>query len=299
MSWRVIVISSRAKLDLKLNYMVIRGEETHKVFLSEISLLLIESTAVSMTAALLAELVKRKIKVIFCDGRRNPVSELVPYYGSHDSSAKIKAQINWSSSAKEQIWTEIVKEKIRQQMSLLKYSERSEAEILKRYLKEVELNDSTNREGLSAKIYFSALFGAGFSRSEDNLINAALNYGYSILLSAFNREIAANGFLMQLGLFHDNIFNPFNLASDLMEPFRPLVDRIVLAMSLEDFSHEEKMVLVNVLNQEVMIDHKKQYVNNAIKIYCKSVFDALHSEDVSMLRFYHCELSIYESNCNV
>lgn len=299
MSWRVIVISSRAKLDLKLNYMVIRGEETHKVFLSEISLLLIESTAVSMTAALLAELVKRKIKVIFCDGRRNPVSELVPYYGSHDSSAKIKAQINWSSSAKEQIWTEIVKEKIRQQMSLLKYSERSEAEILKRYLKEVELNDSTNREGLSAKIYFSALFGAGFSRSEDNLINAALNYGYSILLSAFNREIAANGFLTQLGLFHDNIFNPFNLASDLMEPFRPLVDRIVLAMSLEDFSHEEKMVLVNVLNQEVMIDHKKQYVNNAIKIYCKSVFDALHSEDVSMLRFYHCELSIYESNCNV
>lgn len=299
MSWRVIVISSRAKLDLKSNYMVIRGEETHKVFLSEISLLLIESTAVSMTAALLAELVKRKIKVIFCDGRRNPVSELVPYYGSHDSSAKIKAQINWSSSAKEQIWTEIVKEKIRQQMSLLKYSERSEAEILKRYLKEVELNDSTNREGLSAKIYFSALFGAGFSRSEDNLINAALNYGYSILLSAFNREIAANGFLTQLGLFHDNIFNPFNLASDLMEPFRPLVDRIVLAMSLEDFSHEEKMVLVNVLNQEVMIDHKKQYVNNAIKIYCKSVFDALHSEDVSMLRFYHCELSIYESNCNV
>lgn len=299
MSWRVIVISSRAKLDLKLNYMVIRGEETHKVFLSEISLLLIESTAVSMTAALLAELVKRKIKVIFCDGRRNPVSELVPYYGSHDSSAKIKAQINWSSSAKEQIWTEIVKEKIRQQMSLLKHSERSEAEILKRYLKEVELNDSTNREGLSAKIYFSALFGAGFSRSEDNLINAALNYGYSILLSAFNREIAANGFLTQLGLFHDNIFNPFNLASDLMEPFRPLVDRIVLSMPLEDFSHEEKMVLVNVLNQEVMIDHKKQYVNNAIKIYCKSVFDALHSEDVSMLRFYHCELSIYESDCNV
>lgn len=299
MSWRVIVISSRAKLDLKLNYMVIRGEETHKVFLNEISLLLIENTAVSMTAALLAELVKRKIKVIFCDERRNPISELMPYYGSHDSSAKIKAQIHWSSPAKEQIWTEIVKEKIRQQMLLLRSLERPEAETLKKYLKEVELNDSTNREGLAAKIYFAALFGAGFSRSEDNRINAALNYGYSILLSAFNREIAANGFLTQLGLFHDNIFNPFNLASDLMEPFRPLVDRIVLSMDLEEFSHEEKMILVNVLNQEVLIDHKKQYVNNAIKIYCKSVFDSLHCEDISSLRFYHCELSIYESNSNV
>ena len=109
MSWRVIVISKRAKLDLKLNYLVIRGEETHKVYLNEIGLLLIESTAVSLTAALLSELVRRKIKVVFCDEKRNPVSELLPYYGSHDCSAKIKMQIAWPELVKESVWTEIVR----------------------------------------------------------------------------------------------------------------------------------------------------------------------------------------------
>lgn len=290
MSWRIVVISKRAKLDLKLNYLVIRGEEIHKVFLNEISLLLIESTAVSLTAALLSELVKRKIKVVFCDEKRNPVSELLPYYGSHDCSAKIKAQIRWEIEIKEIVWTEILKEKIRQQYQLLEENDRREKELLWGYLKDVKQNDPSNREGHAARVYFSALFGAGFSRSENNLINAALNYGYSLLLSAFNREIAANGYLTQLGLFHDNIFNCFNLASDLMEPFRPLVDRAVLELPYDRFETEEKRMLADVLNREVKIDHKKQYVNNAVKIYCKSVFAALNGKDVSLLRFYRYEL---------
>lgn len=151
-------------------------------------------------------------------------------------------------------------------------------------------NDGTNREGHAAKVYFNALFGLEFTRTEDNLINAALNYGYSIILSAFTREIVANGYITQLGVFHDNMFNQFNLASDLMEPFRILVDRQVLTMKLEQFEHEEKMQLVNVLNQEVQIDGKIQYVNNAIKIYCKSIFDALSGDDSSLIRFYRIEL---------
>ena len=129
-----------------------------------------------------------------------------------------------------------------------------------------------------------------FTRTADNLTNAALNYGYSIILSAFAREVVANGYITQLGLFHDNMFNQFNLASDLMEPFRILVDREVVEMSLIQFEHEEKMKLVNILNHEVKIDGKRQYVNNAIKIYCKSVFDALNENDNSLLRFYSIEL---------
>ena len=113
---------------------------------------------------------------------------------------------------------------------------------------------------------------------------------YSIILTAFTREIVANGYITQLGLFHDNMFNQFNLASDLMEPFRVLIDQKVLRMKLMDFEQEEKMQLVNVLNQEVLIDGKKQYVNNAIKIYCKSVFDALNDDDSSLMRFYRIEL---------
>ena len=289
MSWRVIVITKRAKLDLQLGKMVVRSDETVKIVLSEISTILIESTAVSLNTSLIAELAKRKIKVIFCDEKRNPSCELVNYYGSHDTSNKVRRQIAWKQSTKEAVWTEIVTEKIRKQKELLEASGKEEA-ALASYLREIVWTDETNREGHAAKVYFNALFGLDFTRTEDNFINAALNYGYSIILSAFTREIVANGYITQLGLFHDNMFNQFNLASDLMEPFRILVDREVTEMKLLQFEHEEKMQLVNILNQEIQIDGKTQYVNNAIKIYCKSVFDALEEDDSSLIRFYGIEL---------
>ena len=286
MSWRIVVISKRAKLDYQLGYLVVRNEEVTKIHLSEISTILIESTAATVTTSLLAELTKKKIKVIFCDEKRNPASELVGYYGSHDTSNKIRKQIQWSRHSKEAIWTEIVTEKIRKQKELLKNMGKEEAGLLESYLQEIGWNDETNREGHAAKVYFNALFGMTFTRTADCPENAALNYGYSILLSAFAREIVASGYITQLGLFHDNMFNQFNLASDLMEPFRVLIDREVIQMQRKEFTHEEKIQLVNVLNNEVMIDGKTQYVNNAIKIYCKSVFDALNENDSALIRFY-------------
>ena len=290
MSWRTIVISSSAKLDYKLDYLVVRQEEITKIHLSEISILLIENTAVSITAALLNELIKRKIKVIFCDEKRNPSSELVSYYGCHDSSSKIRNQIRWNDEIKELIWTEIVSEKIRNQRNILKYFNKKEYFMLDEYLSQIEIGDATNREGHSAKVYFNALFGMDFTRTSDTPTNAALNYGYGILLSTFNREIVANGYITQLGLFHDNMFNHFNLGSDLMEPFRTLVDKIVYNLKPEIFNHNEKMELLNILNKEVIIDGKINYVNNAIKIYCKSVFDAINQQDVSLIKFYKDEL---------
>ena len=286
MSWRIVVISKRAKLDYQLGYLVVRNEEVTKIHLSEISTILIESTAATVTTSLLAELTKKKIKVIFCDEKRNPSSELVGYYGSHDTSNKIRKQIQWSRHSKEAIWTEIVTEKIRKQKELLKNMGKEEAGLLESYLQEIGWNDETNREGHAAKVYFNALFGMTFTRTADCPENAALNYGYSILLSAFAREIVASGYITQLGLFHDNMFNQFNLASDLMEPFRVLIDREVIQMQRKEFTHEEKIQLVNVLNNEVMIDGKTQYVNNAIKIYCKSVFDALNENDSALIRVY-------------
>ncbi len=290
MSWRIVVISKRAKLEYNLGYLVVRNEEITKIHLSEISTLIVESTSVSLTTSLLSELVKKKIKVIFCDEKRNPVSELIGYYGSHDTSNKVRKQIQWSNEIKEAVWTQIVAEKIRKQKELLEYLDKEEAKLLASYIEEIDINDTSNREGHAAKVYFNALFGMKFTRSSDSVINAALDYGYSIILSAFSREITANGYITQLGLFHDNMFNQFNLASDLMEPYRILIDREVYNTKFEKFEHEEKMQIVNVLNQEVKIDDKRQYVNNAVKIYCKSVFDALDENDISKLRFYSFEL---------
>lgn len=290
MSWRIVVISKRAKLDYQLGYMVVRSEEITKVHLGEIATVLIESTAVSITTSLMAELIKKKIKVIFCDEKRNPSSELVSYYGSHDTSNKVRCQIKWLPETKEAVWTEIVSEKIRKQKELLEYLGKEESGLLDSYIKEIQWNDETNREGHAAKVYFNALFGMGFTRTADSVENAALNYGYSIILSAFTREITANGYITQLGLFHDNMFNQFNLASDLMEPFRVLVDEKAVSMDLSEFGQQEKMEIVNLLNREVKIDGKLQYVNNAVKIYCKSVFDALNENDSSLIRFYSFEL---------
>ncbi len=290
MSWRIVVISKRAKLDYQLGYLVVRNESVTKIHLGEISTLMIESTAVSITTSLLAELAKKKIKVIFCDEKRNPSSELVGYYGSHDTSSKVRNQIQWSRNSKDAVWTEIVAEKIRKQKELLEYQGKEESKLLDFYLQEIKWNDETNREGHAAKVYFNALFGLDFTRTTDCPVNAALNYGYSIILSAFTREITANGYITQLGLFHDNMFNQFNLASDLMEPFRVLVDKEVLEMKFEEFEVDEKRRLVNILNHEVVIDGKIQYVNNAVNIYCKSVFDALNENDSSLIRFYKFEL---------
>ena len=292
MSWRTVVISRRAKLELRLGHLVVRDEmQINKVHLSEISQLIIENTSVSLTVALLAELSERKIKVIFCDDKINHSSELIPYYGSHDTSLKIKQQTMWSENTKTSVWTEIVTEKIRKQAKLLDKLGKSEAELLHQYIGQIEFGDATNREGHAAKVYFNSLFGKDFSRTHDCPTNAALNYGYSILLSAFNREVVSNGFITQLGLFHGNRFNQFNLSSDLMEPFLPLVDKTVLEMTLcDELSHDDKMSLVNILNLEVFIDGKTHYVNNAIRIYTKSILDALCENDISLMRFYGDEL---------
>ncbi len=290
MSWRVVVVSNSAKLDYQMGYLTVRQDTTTKIHLSEISILMIESTAVSMTAYLLCELVKKKIKVIFCDEKRNPSSELIPFYGCHDTSMKMRRQLEWTTDDKTAVWTEIVTEKIRKQAELLKEYGRQEYNMLNSYIEELQFGDSTNREGHAAKVYFNALFGMDFTRTSENSINAALNYGYGVILSAFNREIVANGYSTQLGLFHDNMFNQFNLGSDLMEPFRPLIDRKVMSMQPEKFEHEEKMKVLHVLNEEVSIGGKKEFINNAIKIYCKSIFDALNDRDPSLIKFYRNEL---------
>lgn len=287
MSWRTVIISSQSKLDYRMGYLVVRGAETQRVLLEEISVLVLETPAISLTGCLIEALTENKTKVIFCDSRRNPVSELVPHHGSHDSSAKIRTQISWKNETKAVIWREIVSEKIRKQAGFLNsLGKKAEAQLLSSYVEQVELADASNREGHAAKVYFNALFGMDFTRSAPTPVNAALNYGYSILLSQFNREISANGYLTQLGIFHGNMFNHFNLGSDLMEPFRIIVDRKVFSMKLEKFEKEEKHQLWGLGDIQVEMDGTRQTLPNAIRMYTKSVLDAIADEDASEIRFY-------------
>ncbi|MBO5287517.1 MAG: type II CRISPR-associated endonuclease Cas1 [Clostridia bacterium] len=291
MGWRVVVIKSKAKLDYKMDYLTVRTEEkTSRIHIDEISVLLIESTSVSLTAYLIAELAKKKVKVIFCDEKSNPVSELYSIYGSHDTSRKIREQIKWNEETKKLVWAEIVRLKISGQLSNLPKTKKEEAELLLSYISQIEPGDPSNREGHSAKVYFNALFGKDFSRSDENAINASLNYGYSIILSAINREIVSHGYLTQLGIFHNNMFNQFNLSCDFMEPFRPLVDKLVVTINPTKLEHEEKMKIVDILNQKIRIGNQQHYISSAIHIYIQSLLDALLENDVSKIKNIDYEL---------
>ena len=284
MGFRTIIIKNRAKLEVRLNSLIVRGEQENKVFLDEINTLIVQSTAVSLTASLLCELTKRNIKVIFCDEKHNPQSELLPYYGAYNTAKRYKKQISWTDEIKAKIWREIVKKKIEgQAQHLFDMGFVKQSELLRSYLPCVQNNDITNREGHAAKVYFNCIFRLGNNRKTGGFLNGCLNYGYAVLLSAFNREIVASGYLTQLGIWHDNEYNEFNLACDLMEPFRVVVDRT--AMSLADGEKEFKKIMANILNYKTVIDEKNTTLDLAIRQYTRSVFYALEEENESLLMF--------------
>jgi CRISPR-associated protein Cas1 len=286
MSWRTIVITKRCKLESKLGYLVCRGEETRRIFISEISTLIIESTAASLTTALLSELIKNKVNIIFCDEKHNPQSQLISLFARYDGSGQIRKQIMWSQEAKSAVWTEIVRNKIYQQWSFLKELGFERADMLYKFANELVEGDITNREGHAAKVYFDTLFGLNFKRGDDTFTNSALNYGYAIILSAFNREIVSCGYLTQLGINHCNEFNSFNLSCDLMEPFRILIDRFVFSNTGAVLKPDYKIHIINILNSTLFIEGQNRTVIDAISIYCKCVFSALEKNNPELLRFY-------------
>jgi len=286
MSFRTVVIKNRCKLDLSANYLVCRGEEEKRIFIKELSCLIIESTAVAITAYLLSELVKNNVKVIFCDECHNPECELVSYRNNYVSSKKILSQFYWNKSFLAKLWKKIIKEKIKNQSNILqKYKRIEQCELLKKYASEVEDEDITNREGHAAKVYFNALFGKGFERREQHVINSALNYGYSIILSCFNREITSRGYLTQLGIWHKNDFNAFNLSCDLMEPFRTLVDDMVMGFNDEQFKNY-KVSILEIFNKNLQIKGKKYAFLDVISLYCSCIFDAIETQNLDRVCFY-------------
>ena len=286
MGWRTVVVSKNCKLSYKNDYLIIRSDTLQMIHLSEINIRVIENGMVSITSYLINELANNKIKLIFCDEKHNPSSELIPYYGAHNTSKKILNQIEWKKDRKEQVWQQIIKDKIHNQAKILEKLSIQGYEKLYEYEKQVELNDKTNREGHAAKVYFNLLFGKDFIRGKGDNVNIALDYGYTILLSVFNREIVSKGYITPLGINHKNEFNQFNLSCDLMEPYRPLIDYIVYNNADRVFEKTYKYKLINVINEIVTIDNKEQYVANAIPLFINSVFRFLENNEESKISNY-------------
>lgn len=217
--------------------------------------------------------------MIFCDEKHNPFGELSPYYSRHNSSKKIKEQIKWTNKYKDDLWMKIVKNKILNQSLLLNKIKNDKYDLLTSYIDEVVSGDKTNREGHAAKVYFNALFGKDFVRNNNDNINAALNYGYAILLSTINKEVITGGYLTQLGIHHKNEFNEFNLSCDLMEPFRVIVDNFVYFNQERELNTNYKLDIVNILNNSYKYQNKSYTLKDIIGLFVKNTLNNINNSD--------------------
>lgn len=284
MGFRTVKINNRCKLETSLGYLVVRSDSETRILLDEINLLIVENQQICLTAALLSSLIEHKIRVIFCDSQHNPSGELMPYCSCYDAPAKIQKQFAWNENIKDAVWKEIIKQKIYNQAELLKIREQEISyRILLNYIKELIPGDPNNREGLAAKSYFLALFGSGFDRRNDyDPINVYLNYGYSIILSAVNRAVSICGYLSMTGFHHKGNQNPFNLGCDIMEPFRPFIDEIVVSNDLKEDTYKKEMI--SVLSKNVLYDGQRTILDNAVSFYTRDVFRALETGDCSQIK---------------
>ena len=277
MSFRTVVITRQSKISYKNRFLVVKQESEEKfIHLSEIDTIIVDSISVSISAYLLKELSDNKINIIFCDEKHNPFGELSSYYSRHNISKQIKEQIKWKKLSKDMLWLKIVENKILNQAFLLKKIKSDKYKLLLSYIDEIKIGDKTNREGHAAKVYFNELFGKNFSRNDNNEINAALNYGYAVLLSTFNKEIVSNGYLTQLGIHHKNEFNEFNLTCDMMEPFRIIIDNFVYYNRERRLDSSYKLDIVNIFNNTYKYLGKKYVLKDIIKMYVKNTLDAIN-----------------------
>ncbi|MBG9989227.1 type II CRISPR-associated endonuclease Cas1 [Aerococcaceae bacterium DSM 111176] len=283
MSWRTVVVNAHSKLSFKNNHLYYRSaKQNEMIHLSEIGTLILETTDITITNMLLQKLADMNILVIFCDSKRLPKSMLMPYYGRHDSSLQIQKQINWTEGTKELVWMDIVEQKILNQATFLEIQGfEDKASSLIKLSEEVEFSDRTNREGHAARIYFNKLFGNDFTRSSITDINAGLDYGYTLILSMFAREICKSGCLTQIGIKHINQYNEFNLASDFMEPFRVLVDEIVYLNRGSEFKIIKRN-LFDMFSNTYEYNQKNMYLSNIVSDYVKKVIQSLNGEKERM-----------------
>ncbi len=302
--FRTLVIKRTSKLSLLRGYLLIYdGEKETKVLISELSCLILESNRISMTSPLLLELIQQNVSVIICDEKHNPAVTVLGLNNFHSQLTALNIQLAWKEETKMLLWQEIVKSKISLQAEVMKMFGFSEYSKLEGYIDEIKGFDYSNREGIAAKEYFSVIFGKSFSREQDSLRNTLLNYGYAMILSCFNRELVSHGYLTQLGIFHKGPFNSFNLSSDFMEPFRPIVDILVMLFLNSDFPKKE---IRKLLSKRIKLNGEERYLDNAISVYTTQLLNILKNNKVVFPKIELLERNAYldadqsdANNCNV
>jgi len=268
MSFKQIFIKNKAYLSHLNNSMSVKNElGTTLVSLDDIDILIVENQQTTITSSLLSSMAKSNIAVIFVDEQYIPSAICTGLYKNSRTSKIQKAQITTSKPRLNRLWKEVVTSKILNQADVL--STIKDDEHLYRLIKSVHSADKGNIEAVAAAYYFKAIFGKEFCRkNEQDGRNIALNYGYSIIRSSIIRHIVAFGLNPSFGMWHSSELNAYNLADDLLEPFRPIVDRYVLNNVSRNsiLSPQRKQELIALLYSKVKNNHgQKVLINDAIK----------------------------------
>ncbi len=251
---RALFFSTPYQLSLRNGQLMINTKEMPELQKSipveDIGFVVLEHSQISITLPLLNALSDNNVAVIFCGENRLPNAMLMNLDSNRTQGEHFRDQIAASEPLKKGVWRQIVEAKIRNQAALLNRLGK-DGEKLKPYYMNVKSGDADNREGIAAKIYWSELFGREFVRSREGASpNNLLNYGYTLLRAAVARSLMGSGLLPALGIFHRNRYNAFPLADDIMEPYRPYVDKIVCKLYAEgkrELTREVKGELLGLL----------------------------------------------------
>ncbi|MFA6860237.1 MAG: type II CRISPR-associated endonuclease Cas1 [Clostridia bacterium] len=296
-----IYVHNDAYLSVKNNQLVLSNKNNEQSYpIEDINSIMIESLNSTITSYTLNFLIQNKALFYVCDEKHLPSAVLLPFNNFYKPLSVYKIQSQAKEPINKNIWKNIIISKIENQAKVAIYAGSTLGEKILEISRNVKSGDSQNAEAHAASLYFREVFGFTFTREQENFVNGALNYCYSIVRGAIARSITVHGLLGFLGIHHKSELNQFNLADDLIEPFRPVVDNLVLFISKitneESISPSTKMQLLNILNTNVLINDKLQPISYAIEIVVESFVSCLTNNNSCIIlpKFVGLEIHEYE-----
>lgn len=278
MAWQNLLISRPARLSLKHHQLCCEQEDGEvNLALEDIASVVLESPQITLTSALIAACAEENIAIISCDETHTPNGLFLSFLPHSRQAGMVRAQMAWRKPFTKRLWQMIVRQKITNQAAALRLCGFEHARMLK-LVAEVDSGDSKNCEAQAARLHFSVLFER-FRRHAPDLPNAALNYGYAVVRAAIARELVQFGFMPALGLYHCNELNAFNLADDLIEPFRPFVDAHIRLSNIgqvespaeQGLQLYERASLVQTLQLACEVEGERHTLLHAIHLVVKSL----------------------------
>lgn len=301
MGFRNIKIDSNLQLHIENQQLVIGNFSEIKFPLEDINSILIENQAVTFSSYFLQKMADMGIAVYVCDEKHLPNAVLLPM-AKHSRHFKVlKCQIEIGKPLQKRLWQQIVIQKIKNQSLCLRLLNKDGASELQKMCKEVQSGDKTNVEAKAAAYYFRKMYGLGFSRADDHIINLALNYSYAIVRGIIARSIVCYGLEPSIGLFHRSELNCFNLADDMIEPFRPIVDLHVsgkfdISETRDVLTPEIKRELYGIINYDMLIKGEKRILSNCVDMLIASYSSILqgNKEELDLPELMQLQVHSYE-----